>query len=377
MALPLLVSAWVSTGTVLLYIDPASKPPRRHERATHAAVARMLADLKGYDFGGVFAPERVGDGHVFFLPHDTLVAGIAAGLGIRSIADLFGGVVPHEFVKTKAITHELVDPRAAHPDGWSEAFAARVAAVVLPGFTAFTRADAREAGRRLLSDGPVRLKPTRSAGSRGQRVVETPGALDAALGGLTDDDLARWGVVLERNLENVRTYSVGQVTVDDDTASYVGTQGETRDNEGRVAYGGSDLAVIRGSFPALARRPVDPLARRAIAYATVYDRATREFPGFFASRRNYDVCAGTDVRGRRHLGVLESSWRIGGASAAEVVAMRALRDDPRTGVVRVCTVEAYGRDVEIPADAIVHFHGVDEAAGPLARYTRVTDRRAA
>ena len=78
---------------------------------------------------------------------------------MRTEDDLFGGVVPHPFVATKAITHPLVEPDAAAPEGWSHGFARRVRSVVLPGFTAFTLQDARKAGLRLLERGPVRLKP--------------------------------------------------------------------------------------------------------------------------------------------------------------------------------------------------------------------------
>lgn len=37
------------------------------------------------------------------------------------------------------------------------------------------------------------------------------------------------------------------------------------------------------------------------------------FPGFFASRRNYHIGQGRDAKGRFKSGVLEQSWRIGGA----------------------------------------------------------------
>jgi hypothetical protein len=45
----------------------------------------------------------------------------AANLGIRGPNDLYGGV----FIKTKAITHQLIDNDAARPEGWSELFADR------------------------------------------------------------------------------------------------------------------------------------------------------------------------------------------------------------------------------------------------------------
>ena len=90
------------------------------------------------------------------------------------------------------------------------------------------------------------------------------------------------------------TLSLGKVAVDRLTVSYVGTQDETPDNEGRNVYGGSDLTVVRGGWEALHRLEVDPVARQAIAQAIAYDSAAVEFPGFVASRRNYDVAVGVD-----------------------------------------------------------------------------------
>jgi hypothetical protein len=109
----------------------------------------------------------------------------------------------------------------------------------------------------------------------------------------------------------------------------------------------------------------------------IYDDATACYPALVASRRNYDVSAGADARGRRHLGVLEQSWRIGGATPAEIAALRVFRDDPAVQRVIVETVERYGAEVSIPRGAAVHYHGVDDVAGPVVRYTRVEEARAA
>src|SRR5207244_11063338 len=114
----------------------------------------------------------------------------------------------------------------------------------------------------------------------------------------------------------------------------------THNNGGREVYGGSDLVVVRGGFAALRALSLSTDAQLAIARALVYDAAADAcFAGFFASRRNYDVVEGTDARGHRRAGVLEQSWRVGGASAAEVEALIAFRDDPSLNVVRAATVE--------------------------------------
>lgn len=365
------------SGVVVLLRPPGYEPPSQHEAATQAAVARMLAELKGYQFAGVHDRRCRYPGRVFFVPPDALMAAEAAQLGITGADDLFGGVVPYPFVKTKAISHALTGPHAVRPEGWSDVFTTAVAGCVLPGFTAFALDDARAGGRRLLDDGPVRVKPPLSAGGRGQRVARTLGEVDAAVAGIAPDDLAACGVVLEANLPEVATLSIGQVTVDGRTASYVGSQDETRDNAGRTVYGGSELTVVRGGWAALGRVDLDPAARQAIAHAVRYDAAADAFPGFLASRRNYDVAVGVDARGRRRVGVFEASWRPGGASPAEIVALQALSGDPTIGLVRVATVERYGDDLDVPGDAVVHFRGRDAVAGPVVRYTRLAGRVAA
>jgi hypothetical protein len=95
---------------------------------------------------------------LFFVPDDTLLVDEASYLGIRSPHDLYGGVAPYRFAKTKAITHGLASCRAERPQGWSTAFAERVRGIVLPGYTVFSNRDARVAARHMLRRGPFRVK---------------------------------------------------------------------------------------------------------------------------------------------------------------------------------------------------------------------------
>ena len=68
---------------------------------------------------------------------------------------------------------------------------------------------------------------------------------------LDPSDLAQHGLALERNLDDITTYSVGQVRRDDLTGTYCGTQRATPDNAGATVYGGSDLLVVRGDYGVL------------------------------------------------------------------------------------------------------------------------------
>lgn len=360
-------------GVVAVYSDPGRGFAHGHERATREGIARRLAALKGFDFAGEYDPGSRHPGPLYLVPSDTLVGLGAAALGVHGEGDLFGGVVPHAFAATKAITHPLVGPDAAAPPGWSAGFGRRVRGAVLSGFTAFARADASRAGARLLERGPVRVKPVRATGGRGQVVASDAAALEAALGAMDMADLSEHGLVLEEDLAAVTTYSVGQVRVADLVATYCGTQRLTQDNGGAAVYGGSDLLVARGGFEVLGGLGLPEEARLAVEQARIYDAAAADcFAGMFASRRNYDVARGRDAEGRWRSGVLEQSWRIGGASGAEVAALEAFRADPALRTVRASTVELYGQDVPPPpARATVYFRGVDEKDGPMTKYAVV------
>ncbi len=110
-----------------------------------------------------------------------------------------------------------------------------------------------------------------------------------------------------------------------------------------------------------------------MAQACAYDAAASAcFPGLVVSRRNYDVAQGLDAAGRRQSGVLEQSWRVGGASRAEIAALEAFRADPAQRVVRASTVEVYGESaMPPPPHATVYFRGIDGRVGPLTKYALV------
>ena len=235
------------------------------------------------------------DGACYSIPSDTLSTGQAAELDIHTPDDFLGGVVPHSFVATKTITHPLIDRAAAAPPGWSPCFADDVQEVVLPGYSAFNASDARRAGLALLAAGPVRIKPARGIGGQGQTVVAAPDELEAAIAALDAAELARDGVVIERNLCEVVTCSVGRVEIGGLIGTYAGTQRLTRTAAARKCTAARICTVVRGEFDALLDLDLAADARLAVLQAWRYDAAAlRQFPGLIASRRNYDVAVGYD-----------------------------------------------------------------------------------
>ena len=344
----------------------------QHEVDTNRALARWLAQILGLKFGGSYDPEQHAGRDLYLLPTQTLVGpGQARALNIKGPEDLWGGYVEHDFICTKAISHGALGPEAITPEGWSSVFCERVREVVLDGLSVFALKDAREAATRLLYSGPVRLKPVHACAGRGQEVIRSLDEFDALLARPEAEQLFKDGVVLEQDLREVVTHSVGQSFIGDYVLSYCGEQYLTKDGHGEEVYGGSDLIVVPGYYEDLLKLDLPDDVRQAIEQAQVFDAAADEaYPGFYASRRNYDIAQGLDADGQRRSGVLEQSWRMGGASSAEVAALQSFINNPGLKAIHVSSVETYV-DQALPADAIEVYRGPAENSDFLLKYVTV------
>jgi hypothetical protein len=357
---------------VVTYTVGRARSPKGHDASTRAEIARRLASLAGFEFAGEYKPGARYDGQPYFVPSDTLTSPDAAKLHIDDAHDLFGGVVPTAFAATKTITHPLVDDDAEAPEGWSAAFTRLVENSVLPGFSAFRPEDVLRAGRILLERGAVRIKLATGIAGLGQWVAHDVAELEAIIASIDSNEITHAGVVIEQNLTSVETKSVGHIEAAGLEVTYCGEQRLTKNNSGIEVYGGSRLRFVRGDFDALLSLALPSDMQLAIAQARVYDDAADAcFHGFFASRRNYDIAQGTDTRGQHRSGVLEPSWRLGGASGAEIAALEAFRAEPSLRSVDAVSVEVYGDNPSVPEGAAIYFRGVDPHVGPLTKYTMI------
>lgn len=357
-----------TSGTVAAY--PRRADASEHEIASQEAMALRVAALLGRRFVPDFRPTRSRDDPPPYYVPDRSITSVAraAKLGITRAADLFGGVTPHAFVATKSITHGVVDAQAKAPLGWVRTLADDLRDVVLRGYTAFTLDDAHRAGERLLKAGALRIKPADATAGRGQIVVRTPQELRAGLAEQDAGAVRRLGLVLEEDLAEIDTYSVGWVRVGKQEASYVGTQNLTPDNNGISVYGGSRLSFARGGFDQLRALTLSDDERQAVDLACRYDTAvSTAYPEFFASRRNYDIAIGRNANGERRAGVLEQSWRAGGASIAELAALQAFMLSPSLRAVSAFTRERYGKDEPVPTPQRYVYRGDDSAVGMITK----------
>lgn len=380
-ATALLAKAWLEEIRVLQVNLSMVQAPRRvvtwgnqqsgsHEDASHAAMAQRVAALLGLDYAG-----RGEDGgdlfHSYGVPRQTLCgeASLPCGLPLTE-SDFLGGWVPHSLYTTKAIVHAPA-PGDVPPDGWPVDFVRAVAPVVLRGYTAFTRAGAERAGAELLGLGPVRVKVAGADGGRLQHVVDNRAALKTVLDTFDRGDGLCDALVLEENLAYATTFSIGSIRIGAASAAYIGTQTTTRDNFGDEVYGGSDLHFVRGDFSCLTGHSSDE--REVCALANRFDQAALRHLGLVGSRRNYDGIVGLDGAGRRRAAILEQSWRIGGATGAELLALEAYSREPSRARVHASTVELYGSDHVAPEGAAIFFQGEDSRVGPMLKYAIVRD----
>lgn len=349
------------------------EPLLPHDREPHEALCRRLSRILDWPYAGWFSAGQEYPDLPYFIPFETLSVEEAADWGVSSADSLLGGVVPHPFVATKVVAHPLVPGAIASPAGWNPALGTHIAAYTLPGYSAFSKPDIYDAIERLLPQGPVRLKCGGSRGGVGQAVVSDAGRNSAFVEALGPDVLAA-GVSAEVNLGELRTISIGEVDLPGMTLAYYGEQRLTQTEEGKSVYGGSHLHVLRGNLAQLAKNRLPPGIGDAIAAALGYERSVMNaFPGVFASRRNYDVAIGSQDGGSEHVAVLEHSWRVGGATAAEIAAYEALRASPSKHWIEAFTCELYGEG-DAPAGAQVLFQGNVPGNGTLTKYCGVSMR---
>jgi hypothetical protein len=312
------------------YYPEGERPVQNLYLEVNRELAKDIAKFMGLEYFGEFTPENPKDNEFYYIPGKTILdPNLGQDLGIFSENDLFGGVVGYPYLRTKAISHELTSPYATKPEGWSDTFAKSVAEHVLPGYTVFSAEDAISAFQSLRGmRHEVRAKRCTSHSGKWQTVINNETELSNLLKGISPDELSSTGYVLEANLQDIETLSVGQVLINNSVVSYYGIQvfGDRPDKFS--TYVGSRLTFTRGDFDELLKRELSDNIRVAIQQAKQFDDATGHLK-VIASRRNYDVGQGYDISGNFHSGVLEQSWRIGGATGAEVLALLYLKDNPQ------------------------------------------------
>jgi hypothetical protein len=370
---------------VVLYSEGLLKSNRFNVYSRGLHVASKIAAIMGDQNvrGEEFELTKLNPNRCYFVPFSPLESGHAEQLSISSPDHLFGGVVPARYMRGKGVTHGLV-PGGSAPDGWVRVFPEATHPYVLPGFTVFSRENARKAASEMVKEGLTpRGKRTTSSGGNDQHMLASGGDLNKELQNLKESEIERDGYVIEAQIENPNTLVVGQSEIDGTVISYIGKQKSTRDTNGReFCNGGSDLFIVRGGFSDLLgyiKGNGLETVKTAIEQASQFDYYAQNMLGMYGSERTYDVVQGKTPSGEFLSGVTDPSWRIGVSSAAKVLAIEAFRNDTNHKMVigstsnvfydtkqwsnyRYATTDVYTnafyRDIlEIPENAYITYQG--------------------
>lgn len=336
-------------------------------------MAKELAQLLELSRVYIAYEDQLEDAHgqSYYLPVRTLTLEQARSLGIEGPADLYGGVVPYEFLAYKCVTHPLPQADMVRPQGWNDELSLSLRHDVLPGFSVFSAEDALRTMSLLDQAGQagIRVKLAVANAGKGQSVVYSRHELEELLALPAWKDQLAHGLVLEENLPQSHTFSVGQTQIGDLLLSYIGQQHQTLNHAGESVYGGTTLLAARGGFDQLFQLKAVERAHYLIDVALDYEkRISAAYPQFYASRRNYDVILGRNGRGEYKAGVLEHSWRCGGASVAEILALRTLQRHPERTHTHAWTRERYVTDAASVQDSPNLYSLSMEDGGCLARF---------
>jgi len=299
----------MSKERVLIEIDPTIPQPYwSYIKERNGNVARRIASHLGIEFD--HRPADGVDRHAFFVPSKTLPKKAAHALGITTVHDFYGGAVEDLLHVSKSALHSRIRKDSNQPLAYSEKFAAQVADVVLPGFTFFGVDEGFDE-----SDGA------------GQDLVTSIGHLRSLLGSLDPYFVSQNGMVLEVNLEDARTTSAGIFYLGGELYSQLARQKDIKMN-GRTLYGGAVMRICRGGFDSLSR-----CSRGDNHSGLVIEQAgiIHERMGLFdplVSRASYDVLQGITSQGEFLSGVTDITYRLGGSSPAEVLALDYFRQNP-------------------------------------------------
>jgi hypothetical protein len=304
---------------------PENPPPGYlpdYARTRNHAVARVISNLINGSLIDSSAPTT----GAYIIPDRPLYKHESDKLGIAGPDDLYGGVVAMKLHHDKAILHTLVDSDAEGHAGYSSQFAQEVSNATLPGYTAFSPQDALRGYIHLRQEGfSIRCKDPSGEGGGDQYSVTSLDHLEQIFKSMSPEKIAREGVVLEPNIIDPATLSIGQISLGGKYFSYYGNQHSTL-LDGESTYGGTTLTMFRGTLSDLSDRIKDPAIKTAVVQAQVVRGAYSHYDPII-SRLNFDVVQGEDQSGVFHSGVVDQSLRIGGASPAEVIAIQELEAD--------------------------------------------------
>lgn len=324
----------------VIYNVPHSIPQPYHEYITqrNGTVAEGIANYLDISYGGNTIAYK-NDYQVLAQPRVKTQTYTPDGPGIFAPdrpeftlpEEFYGALVEDRSHVGKAILHPALSRNV--PRFYSSEFAQRVQDFVIPGFTAFHKADVAEAFPGIQNDEyDYRLKLPDESDGYGQFPIHDTASLQRILESLNGHEVAEKGVVLEANLHEPTTISVGYAMLGRDQYSFIAHQ-KNDDSEGRSRYRGAEVTIIRGTLKGLTGI-TSPQSERghAVEIARKFYDALSLY-NVVASRLSFDCLHGFDNNGYIRRGVTDITARLGGTCPALILAAHEFKKKPGIATV--------------------------------------------
>ncbi|MBT4384726.1 DUF3182 family protein [Candidatus Peregrinibacteria bacterium] len=235
----------------------------------------------------------------------------------------YGALVEHEAHGMKGLLRPPIDPGNV-PEHMPRGLDA-IHRMGLPGYIAFNEDQAMAAYDALRLEGhEVRLKNPEESDGNGQHKIDSKEDLRRLLSEYTHLFRREIGMVLEANLEDVDTHTVGQVLLP--TGERVSLAGKQIDLEDRDGFGGIDFTLSRRAILDVMR---DTLPSHVTAALPQVEQVFGAFSEFLrVSRISFDIVSGRSA-GQQFCGLADVTLRVGGTCPGTMEALNAMQ---RTGL---------------------------------------------
>lgn len=324
------------------------------------SLAGFLAKLTGRKYQGDLSLNTKIDSRDILFPHKSLPVSAGEELGVTSQNQIFGSVIEPIYAE-KSIFHPLINKPEVAPRNFPHKFPKQLfeSKATLPGYTVFCLDDALSAFELLKLQGVVvRLKDPQGSSGTKQLIVASRTEVEEFVKSIDPSKLKALGLVLESNLINssdpkaaLRAYSAGWTVIDGKIYSYIGEQmfGET----GTVdRYLGTKLYMVRGTTNNLIDFAKEKKLQSILQCLSKVKRAMVFLPYLIGSRINFDFLVGIPetlpanryIKERTY--VVEQSFRVGGATPAELLGIQYLNTHKNAEIVTAISRVHYGSETK-------------------------------
>lgn len=319
----------MSKDFVQFNVGEIPAPYGEYIRKRNGLISRRIAEyLEIPFFGEVRALKPEG----YSVPARTLLKSQARTAGIENRDQFYGAVIEDHGHVSKAVLHPTLNGKTEAPHFHSDLFVERVKDCVLPGFTVFSKEDAANAYENLVDQGyRVRAKKTRESDGMGQLDIRYRSNLLAFLkGSISDEEINQEGLVLEAQVHDPQTISIGYAIYGKDVFTFLAEQKNDKGEDGRDRYAGARVKVIKDtnlSFSTPNHLILNDNERRALEMAHKFHNAFSYFNPLL-SRISFDCVLGADHKGSPLAGITDITARLGGTCPALILAAQEFKKNP-------------------------------------------------